>query len=68
MIRLRHVLILLLGLMTVMWLTGCANTSDSAICDSVDRSALAAAVLTDAGPVASKEALYVLDQLKAGCG
>lgn len=59
---------LLSGLMILLWLTGCANTSDSAICDSVDRAALAAAVLTDAGPVASKEALYVLDQLRAGCG
>lgn len=69
MIQLRHVLIVLFVLMMMMWLTGCGVTvSDSAICDGIDRRALAQAAMVDAGPVSAREVLYVLDQLKAACG
>lgn len=55
--------------MIVMLLTGCGVTaSDSAICDGIDRRALAQAAMADAGPVSAREVLYVLDQLKAACG
>ena len=64
-----RVFLMFVGLLATMWLTGCGNTrNDSAICDSVDRAALADAALADGGPVAQREALYVLDQLKAACG
>lgn len=60
---------MLLAPMMLMWLTGCGVTvSDSAICDSIDRKALAQAAMHDAGPVSARETLYVLDQLKAACG
>lgn len=55
--------------MVLMWLTGCGVTqSNAALCDSIDRKVLADAVLADGGPVSQREALYVLDQIKAGCG
>lgn len=61
-------LMLLLVPMMLMWLTGCAATaSDSAICDTVDRKALAQAAMHDAGPVSAREVLFVLDQMKAAC-
>lgn len=52
-----------------MWLTACANTASDgrAICDSIDRGALADAVLEDGGKKSQSEALFVLDQLKAAC-
>lgn len=69
MTRQQGVLTALLVLLIVMLLTGCAVTaSDSAICDGIDRRALARAAMVDAGPVSAREVLYVLDQLKAACG
>lgn len=52
-----------------MLLTGCENIASdgSAICDSIDRRALADAVLEDGGKKSQSEVLFVLDQLKAAC-
>ena len=38
-----------------------------AICEGIDRSALANAVLEDGGKKSQSEALFVLDQLEAAC-
>ena len=43
------------------------QTDGRAICEGIDRAALADAVLEDGGKKSQKEALFVLDQLKAAC-
>lgn len=53
----------------ILWLTACAptQTDGRAICEGIDRAALADAILEDGGKKSQKEALFVLDQLKAAC-
>ena len=52
-----------------MYLTGCATIHGDAICDATkqSRKELAQSVLEDGGSKSQLSALFLLDQMKAGC-